>query len=119
MLIVGVGAVVVTRPAPMVWIVSVSFIAIGVLVGLAQPGTLLYATLDHIGHRTILLTRYEVPRSTVAAIEVAYLSIDGSPLKTIVFVDTAGRQLLRSYSANYDTGELERFAGSAGIDFRP
>jgi hypothetical protein len=119
MLIVGFAVVIVTRPELLAWGLTASVIAVGVLVGLAQPGTLLYATPEHVGHRTILLTRYEVPRSAVVAIEVAYVSIDGSPLKTIVFVDRAGRQLLRSYSANYDTGELERFAGSTGIDFRP
>lgn len=118
-LVVGVGAIVVTRPALLVWVVSVALIAIGVLVGVAQPGTLLYATSDHVGHRTMLRTRYELPRSMVAGIEVAYLSIEGSPLKTIAFVDQEGRQVLRSYSANYDAGDLERFAGNTALDFRP
>jgi type IV secretory pathway protease TraF len=118
MLGLGVAAILSSRPEWLVYVVCLLFIVTGVWVWLAQPGTLLYATRDQIGHRTILLTRYEVPRSTVVALEVGHLSVEGSPLATIVFVDEEGRPLLRSFSTNYRTADLELFAHYAGVDLR-
>jgi hypothetical protein len=87
----------------------------GSVAWLFQPGTLLYATQDRFGQRTMFGTRYEVSSAAIAAVRIGYLTFEGSHLPTIVFEDAHGRCLMRHYNVRYAQSDLDRLTAYAGL----
>jgi hypothetical protein len=92
-------------------------IGAGAIIWLLQPGTLLYATPERVGQRTMFGTRYEVPAKTVTAIRIGYLAFEGSQLPTIVFEGAQGECLMRHYNVSYDEADLTKLALYAGVAY--
>lgn len=92
-------------------------IGAGAIIWLFQPGTLLYATPERVGQRTMFGTRYEIPAKTVTAIRIGYLVFEGSRLPTIVFEGAQGECLMRHYNTSYDEADLSKLAHYAGVAY--
>jgi hypothetical protein len=93
------------------------FVIGGTMAWLAQPGTLLYVDAGRVGQRTIIGSKYEVPASSLTAIRVSDLSVEGALLSTIVFDGHDGKPLMRHYNTRYDEGDLASLAARAGVTF--
>jgi hypothetical protein len=87
-------------------------------VWMRQPGTFVYVSSDRVGVRTVMGSRYEVPREAVSVVRVAAVSSWGASTPGVVLEADDGRRLLSQQNANYDQADLRQLAKRIGADFR-